>query len=174
MLYRINCVYLQKIYAMSFCFFEIKKIEWHVASIGKAMFFMVLPTAMNSAFCRLLINLLLIFLFIFKDLIMSKILNYQVDAVASSEKMGISKMNLLRIGSQSFVYVLAVSIAIAMTWLLPAVYEGANGEQIAELQINGQKANSIMVASANANGQMGHFSFSTTASLHESGLIAGR
>ena len=54
MLYRINCVYLQKIYAMSFCFFEIKKIEWHVASIGKAMFFMVLPTAMNSAFCRLL------------------------------------------------------------------------------------------------------------------------
>ena len=60
--------------------------------------FMVLPTAMNSAFCRLLINLLLIFLFIFKDLIMSKILNYQVDAVASSEKMGISKMNLLRIG----------------------------------------------------------------------------
>ena len=67
MLYRINCVYLQKIYAMSFCFFEIKKIEWHVASIGKAMFFMVLPTAMNSAFCRLLINLLLIFLFIFKD-----------------------------------------------------------------------------------------------------------
>lgn len=136
--------------------------------------FMVLPTAMNSAFCRLLINFLLIFLFIFKDLIMSKILNYQVDAVASSEKMGISKMNLLRIGSQSFVYVLAVSIAIAMAWLLPAVYEGANGEQIAELQINGQKANSIMVASANANGQMGHFSSSTTASLHESGLIAGR
>ena len=152
MLYRINCVYLQKIYAMSFCFFEIKKIEWHVASIGKAM----------------------LFLFIFKYLIMSKMLNYQVDAVASSEKMGISKMNLLRIGSQSFVYVLAVSIAIAMTWLLPAVYEGANGEQIAELQINGQKANSIMVASANANGQMGHFSSSTTASLHESGLIAGR
>lgn len=105
---------------------------------------------------------------------MSKILNYQVDAVASSEKMGISKMNLLRIGSQSFVYVLAVSIAIAMAWLLPAVYEGANGEQIAELQINGQKANSIMVASANANGQMVHSSFSTTASVHESGLIAGR
>lgn len=139
MLYRINCVYLQKIYAMSFCFFEIKKIEWHVASIGKAMFFMVLPTAMNSAFCRLLINLLLIFLFIFKDLIMSKILNYQVDAVASSEKMGISKMNLLRIGSQSFVYVLAVSIAIAMTWLLPAVYEVPMASKLLNSKSKGRK-----------------------------------
>lgn len=139
MLYRINCVYLQKIYAMSFCFFEIKKIEWHVASIGKAMFFMVLPTAMNSAFCRLLINLLLIFLFIFKDLIMSKILNYQVDAVASSEKMGISKMNLLRIGSQSFVYVLAVSIAIAMTWLLPAVYEVPMASKLLNSKSTGRK-----------------------------------
>lgn len=139
MLYRINCVFLQKIYAMSFCFFEIKKIEWHVASIGKAMFFMVLPTAMNSAFCRLLINLLLIFLFIFKDLIMSKILNYQVDAVASSEKMGISKMNLLRIGSQSFVYVLAVSIAIAMTWLLPAVYEVPMASKLLNSKSTGRK-----------------------------------
>ena len=139
MLYRINCVYLQKIYAMPFCFFEIKKIEWHVASIGKAMFFMVLPTAINSAFCRLLINLLLIFLFIFKDLIMSKILNYQVDAVASSEKMGISKMNLLRIGSQSFVYVLAVSIAIAMTWLLPAVYEVPMASKLLNSKSKGRK-----------------------------------
>lgn len=139
MLYRINFIYLYKIYAMSFCFFEIKKIEWHVASIGKAMFFMVLPTAMNSAFCRLLINLLLIFLFIFKDLIMSKILNYQVDAVASSEKMGISKMNLLRIGSQSFVYVLAVSIAIAMTWLLPAVYEVPMASKLLNSKSTGRK-----------------------------------
>ena len=101
--------------------------------------FMVLPTAMNSAFCRLLINLLLIFLFIFKDLIMSKILNYQVDAVASSEKMGISKMNLLRIGSQSFVYVLAVSIAIAMAWLLPAVYEVPMASKLLNSKSTGRK-----------------------------------
>ena len=70
---------------------------------------------------------------------MSKILNYQVDAVASSEKMGISKMNLLRIGSQSFVYVLAVSIAIAMTWLLPAVYEVPMASKLLNSKSKGRK-----------------------------------
>lgn len=70
---------------------------------------------------------------------MSKILNYQVDAVASSEKMGISKMNLLRIGSQSFVYVLAVSIAIAMTWLLPAVYEVPMTSKLLNSKSTGRK-----------------------------------
>lgn len=105
---------------------------------------------------------------------MNKSLNCHIDAVASSEKLCISKTNLLRIGSQSFVYVLAVSIAIAMSWLLPAIYVGANGEQMSAQHNCEESLGNIIVASANVDKLPVHSAFGSNASLHDTGLIAGR
>ncbi|MGM9811695.1 MAG: hypothetical protein ACI30V_02495 [Muribaculaceae bacterium] len=69
---------------------------------------------------------------------------------------------------------MAVSIAIAMSWLLPAIYVGANGEQMSAQHNGEEKLGTIIVASAKVDKLPGHFTFGSNASLHETCLIAGR
>ena len=103
----------------------------------------------------------------------NQIVGSEFDAALSSQEKRVAKPITLRFTSQVYVYIVAATLALAMAWLLPSIYEGANSRQTTAQHVDGHIAYATLVSGSNQSRFIDNRSLPTkTASQQNADFVA--